>query len=112
MKFMVLYMATPEAYAAMMRNATPEQQRSGMEAWMTWMNKNAASLLDGGAPLGKTVRVDDSGASDMRNGVGGYSIVQADSQADAAKLFTGDHPHLQMPGAWIEIMEIKQIPGM
>jgi hypothetical protein len=41
-----------------------------------------------------------------------YSIVQAASHDAAAKMFGKDHPHLQMPGAWIEIVEIMPIPGM
>jgi hypothetical protein len=44
--------------------------------------------------------------------VGGYSILQAESHDAAAKLFGKDHPHLQMPGAWIEIVEIMPMPGM
>jgi hypothetical protein len=110
-KFMVLYMASPEAFGKMMQ-ATPEQQQKGMDAWMAWTNKNRSALIEGGAPLGKTKRVDGRGASDVKNGVGGYSIVQANSHDDAARLFGSDHPHLSMPGAWIEIMEIKSIPGM
>jgi hypothetical protein len=62
--------------------------------------------------LGKTKRVDLKGASDTKNGVGGYSIVQAESADAATKMFGKDQPHLQMPGAWIEIIEIMQIPGM
>jgi hypothetical protein len=111
-KFMVLYMASPETFAKMMKESTPEQQRKGMEAWMAWMNKNQKAIIDGGAPLGKTRRVDTKGASDARNGVGGYSIIQANSHEDATKIFAADHPHLHMPGAWIEITEIMQIPGM
>ena len=110
-KFMVLYMASPEAFAKMMQS-TPEQQQKGMAAWMAWMNKNQKSIVEGGGPIGKTKRVDARGASDMKNGLGGYSVVQANSHDDAAKLFGSDHPHLQMPGAWIEISEIREIPGM
>ena len=111
-KFLVLYMANAAEFAKMMQNSTPEQQRKGMDAWMKWMGDNKASLVDGGAPLGKTKRVDSRGASDAKNDIGGYSIVQADSADAAAKIFGKDHPHLQMPGAWIEIIEVKQIPGM
>jgi hypothetical protein len=111
-KFMVLYMASGADFERMMKNSTPEQQKKGMDAWMAWMGANQASLVDGGAPLGKTKRVDSKGASDARNEVGGYSIVQADSHGAAAKLFGKDHPHLQMPGAWIEIVEIMAMPGM
>ena len=96
----------------MMKNATPEQHQKGMDAWMTWMSANKASLVDGGAPLGKTKRVDANGAKDTKNEVGGYSVVQAESHDAAAKIFGKDHPHLQMPGAWIEIVEIMPIGGM
>jgi hypothetical protein len=111
-KFLVLYMAPAESFANAMRNATPEQQRKGMEAWMAWMNKHKAAIVDGGAPLGKAKRVDKKGPSDTKNSLGGYSVVQANSHDEAAKLFGSDHPHLHMPGAWIEITEIREIPGM
>ena len=71
-----------------------------------------ASIVDGGAPLGKTRRVDANGAKDAKNGIGGYSIIQADSHDAAAKMFGKDHPHLQMPGAWVEVVEIMPVPGM
>jgi hypothetical protein len=83
-----------------------------MEAWMKWMNENKASIVEGGAPLGKTKRADATGTSDTKNNIGGYSIVQAESHAAAAKLFGKEHPHLQMPGAWVEILEIMPLPGM
>src|ERR1700737_5444904 len=99
-KFMVLYMASGAEFEKMMKNATPEQQKKGMDGWMKWMNKNKKSLVDGGAPLGKTKRVDAKGASNTKNEVGGYSIVQAESADAATKLFGKDQPHLQMPGSW------------
>jgi hypothetical protein len=111
-KFMVLYMASGAEFEKMMKNSTPEQQKKGMEAWMKWMGDHKASIVDGGAPLGKTKRVDSKGASDTKNDVGGYSVVQAESADAATKIFGKDHPHLQMPGAWVEIIEIMQIPGM
>jgi hypothetical protein len=45
-----------------------------------------------------------------RNDIGGYTIVQAESAEDAAALFGSDHPHLTMPGAWIDIVEIMPMP--
>ena len=111
-KFLVLYMAKTAAFEKMMKNSTPEQQKKGMDAWVKWMGDHKASLVDGGAPLGKTKRVDTKGASDTKNEIGGYSIVQADTANAAAKLFGTDHPHLQMAGAWIEIVEIMLLPGM
>jgi hypothetical protein len=111
-KFMILYLASGADFEKMMKSSTPEQQKKGMEAWMKWMNANTASIVDGGAPLGKTKRVDRNGASNSKNEIGGYSVVQAESHDAAAKIFGADHPHLQMPGAWIEIVEIMPMPGM
>ena len=57
-KFLALYMANSAEFETMMKNATPEQQKKGMDAWMKWMGDHQASLVEGGAPLGKTKRVD------------------------------------------------------
>ena len=111
-KFLVLYMANPADMEKMMRDSTPEQQKKGMEAWMKWMGERQASLVDRGAPVGKTKRIDAKGASQIKNSVCGYSVVQADSDDAAAQMFDKNHPHLQMPGAWIEVVEIMQMPGM
>jgi YCII-related domain-containing protein len=111
-KFMALYMASGPQFEKMMKDSTPEQRKKGMDAWMKWMNANEASIVEGGAPLGKTKRVDSKGASNTKNEIGGYSVVQAESHDAATKIFGKDHPHLQMPGAWIEIMEIMPLPGM
>ena len=111
-KLVALYMASGPQFEKMMKDSTPEQRKKGMEAWIKWMNANKASVVEGGAPLGKTKRVDSNGASNSKNEVGGYSIVQAESHDAATKLFGKDHPHLQMPGAWIEIMEIMPLPEM
>ncbi len=111
-KFMVLYMANAADFEKMMKKSTPEQQKKGMEGWMKWMGDHKASLVDGGAPLGKTKRVDAKGVSDAKNGIGGYSIVQAENAEAATKLFGKDHPHLQIPGSWVEVIEVMHIPGM
>jgi hypothetical protein len=75
---------------------------------MKWADEHKDSIVDLGKPLGKTKRVDQSGVSDSRNDVGGYSIVQAESHEEAAKLFEG-HTHLTIPGATIEVMECMQM---
>jgi hypothetical protein len=111
-KFMVLYMANGADFERMMKESTPEQQKKGMEAWMKWMGDHKASMVDGGAPLGKSKKIDTKGASDTKNDVCGYSIVQAGTAEDATKMFGKDHPHLQMPGSWVEVIEVMHIPGM
>jgi len=65
-KFVVLYMASEPEFEKMRKNSTPEQRKKGMEAWMKWMNDNKASIVEGGAPLGKTKRVDANGASNTK----------------------------------------------
>ena len=57
------------------------------------------------------ISVTASGVSDVRNEIGGYSIVEADSHDEAAKVFL-DNPMLQMPGAYIEVLDIKPMPEM
>ena len=65
-KFMVLYMASGLEFERMRQNSTPEQRKKGMDAWMRWMNANKTSIVERGAPLGKTKRVDSNGASNTK----------------------------------------------
>jgi hypothetical protein len=58
----------------MMKNSTPEQQKKEMEAWMKWMNANKTSIVEGGAPLGKTKRVDSNGASNTKMRLGAIQL--------------------------------------
>jgi hypothetical protein len=111
-KFLALYMANTSEMADMMKNSTPEQRKKGSEAWTKWTEHNKASLVDRGAPVGKSKRVDTKGMKDAKNDVCGYSIVQADSADAAAKMFGKDQPFLQMPGAAIEMIEILEMPAM
>lgn len=109
-KFLVLYKA-PTASFEQMKNATPEQQKAGMQAWMTWSQKAAPSIVDMGGPLGKSMRVTNDGASPTTNDLGGYSVLQAESKEALAASLKG-HPHFLTPGGFIEIVELMPIPGM
>jgi hypothetical protein len=109
-KFLVLYKAPTSAFEQMQK-ATPEQQKAGMEAWMTWSKKAAASIVDMGAPLGKSVRVTQAGQSPTSNDLGGFSILQGESKEALADALKG-HPHFMMPGGFIEVVELMPIPGM
>src|SRR3954453_15892648 len=75
------------------------------------VKKNNLSFLDSGAPVGKTKQTTKGGVADIKNDIGGYSIVQAESHDAAATLFANS-PHLTMPGATVEVMEIMPMPGM
>ena len=84
--------------------------RKGMDAWMKWAKEHAGSLVDGGTPLGKTKRVTKDGISDVRNNLAAYTIVEAESQDAAAKMFL-NHPHFTIfPGDGVEIMECLPLP--
>ena len=109
-KFLVLYKA-PTASFEQMKKATPEQQKAGMDAWMTWSKKASGSIADMGAPLGKSLRVTNSGASPLTNDLGGYSILQAESKEALTETLKG-HPHFMTPDGFIEVVEIMPLPGM
>ncbi len=109
-KYLVLYKAPASAFEQM-KKSTPEQQKAGMEAWTTWGKKAASSIVDMGAPLGKSLRVTKAGASPTTNDLGGYSILQAESKEALAETLK-QHPHFMMPDGSIEIVELVAIPGM
>jgi hypothetical protein len=109
-KFLVLYRAPASAFEQMQKS-TPEQQKAGMDAWMTWSKKAGSSIVDMGAPLGKGLHVTPTTAAPAANDLGGYSILQADSKEALVEGLKG-HPHFMMPGGSIEVVEIMPIPGM
>ena len=104
-------MAPIASIDAMMKDATPEQQKAGMDDWMAWMGKHKDMITDMGNPTGKNMRVTSAGVGDVRNDVCGYTIVHADSHEAAAALFT-DSPHLAMDSAHIEILECVPVETM
>ena len=110
-KFFVLYRAPVSAIEQMMAASTAEQMKAGMDAWMTWMKSHTKAFIDMGAPLGKTKRITAAGVSGTKNEVTGYSIVEAESHEAAAAMFVG-HPHLHMPGAYIDVVAVMPVPGM
>jgi hypothetical protein len=109
-KFLVLYKAPISAFEQM-KTSTPEQQKAGMDAWMAWGKKADKSIVDMGAPLGKSLRVTKGGASPITNDLGGYSILQAESKEALAETLKG-HPHFMMPDGTIEVVELMPVPGM
>lgn len=109
-KFLILYRASTEDFEKMMRQATPETREAGMKEWQEWMSKHGDSFADEGGPVGKPKKVTKAGASDARNDIGGYSIIEADSIDEAAEM-VADSPHLKGMGesASIEVMEILEM---
>ena len=69
------------------------------------MSANAAMILKTEVG-GKTKRVAANGISDVKNDIMMYTFIEAASHDAAAAIFAG-HPHLQIPQATIEVMEVR-----
>jgi hypothetical protein len=70
---------------------TPEEQQKIMEAWMSWFGSLGEAVVDGGSPFGPSCSIASDGS--VRDGgraaLGGYSIITAESLADATKKAKG-----------------------
>lgn len=104
-KFIILYRSSTSA-RDMMSSATPEQMKAGMDAWMAWAGKAGDAVVDLGAPLAPTAH-SGAGATD----ISGFSVLQADSATAITELLDG-HPHLQVPGNSVDVLEMLSMPGM
>ena len=99
------------AWAALSEGEREKRSQEGRAAWGAWMQKNQASVLELGGPLGKTKKVSEHGIEDITNQLAAFVAVRAESHEAAAKLFE-KHPHFSIfPGDSVEIMPIKAIPG-
>ena len=92
---------------------SPEQMQAMMKNWQDWLGSIAAQnkLVAAGnslAPAGKVVKtgnvITDGPYVETKEGVGGYSIIKADSIEEAAELSKGC-PILAMKGN-VEVREI------
>jgi hypothetical protein len=115
-KFLAVYTGTTSARERSGWDTISEQERKqreqdGMKAWMAWGERHKAAIVENGGPLGKTKRTGLNGATDIKNNLAAYVVVQAESHEAAAKLFEG-HPHFTIfPGDSVEIMEILPVPS-
>jgi hypothetical protein len=108
-KYVVLYNA-PISASEQMASNDPAMAEQVMKAWNDWSAKAGSGIVDLGLPLGNGQKVTSSGAKDAGTETSGYSILQASNMDAAVELLEG-HPHLQMPGASIEIYETLELPG-
>lgn len=79
-------------------NATPEEQKASTQKWIDWIGSiaNDGKLTAKGHPLtsgGKVVKnnnvVTNGPYTELKEIIGGYSIVKADSLEDAAEIAKG-----------------------
>ncbi len=112
-KFIVLYCMPIAGLEDWMK--IPAEERQAQEAdlkakWDAWMVANKAMMAGPTAGVGKTKRITLQGAADAKNDIMMYSIVQGESQEEVAKAFEV-HPHLEIPGAWIDTSTANYLPG-
>lgn len=110
-KFLALYSGN-QATRDGMKEATPEEMKANMDAWMAWKAKNEAAIVDFGMPLemGKSLMTNTTTDSKMM--IGGYSILQGETMEDVRKALDGN-PHFMMGGEnSVEVFEFMQMPGM
>jgi hypothetical protein len=79
--------------------ASEAEGQKVMAAWMSFFNRMGDRIVDGGTPLGDRQGV----AGTAPTGATGYSILRADSLAEAVS-YTEDHPHI-LSGGGIEVIE-------
>lgn len=112
--FLAVFTGSPaamDAWRALPEADRAEREKRGIDAWHAWVDRNKEAIVDMGAPLGRTKRVTAGGVADVRNHLGAYTVVRAETHDDAASLFL-DHPHFAIfPGDGVEVMERLPIPG-
>ena len=110
-KYMVLYNSTMSA-SEQMSSASMEQMKASMSEWMRWRDEaSKTAKVDFGMPLQAVGRITPAGTEESQSQVSGYSIVEGDSKETIIALLQ-THPHLQRPGASIELLEFLSMPGM
>ncbi len=116
-KYLAVFTGSPDSpqgkkWDSLTPDARAKAEAAGMEGWGRWVETNKISISVMGSPLGETKRVEGSGVRNVTNNLCGFTIVEADSDEAAAKLFL-NHPHFAIfPGDGVEIMECLPVPGM
>lgn len=104
--------AAMDQWKSLSAETRKEREQAGMQAWQQWATNHANSIVDHGAPLGKTKRITAEGIADIRNAMAAYTVVQAETHEAAARMFE-NHPHFSIfPGDGVEVMECLPMPEM
>jgi hypothetical protein len=91
-KFLVTYFGGGEM------PADPQMREQMMNAFMAWAAGVGDKMIDPGAPLGPAKVVSSDGVTDGEpGGVGGYTLLSADSLDDAVELVR-NHPFVSRGG--------------
>jgi hypothetical protein len=110
-KYLFLYRNTTESYA----NLPPDERQRMLQKWQTWITDGMRQgwMLDGGDGLkveGRVVNarqvVTDGPFVELKEVVGGYSIIRADSLDAAAELAKGCPIFLR--GGSVEVRQLQE----
>jgi hypothetical protein len=112
-QFLVLYCVPTDVMAdwAQTDPAIREPREAEMRAaWGEWMRAHGHMIRSSEAG-GATKRVTSTGVADARNDIMLSAHVAASSHAAAAAAFE-NHPHLQIPKSYIEVMQVRPMGGL
>jgi hypothetical protein len=110
------YLLIYRADFSFMQNRTPEELQANTKRWMDWIGSIAAQnkLTDRGnrlEPSGKVLKGDsmvtNGPYAEIKESIGGYSIVKADSYEAAIELAKGC-PILKL-GGHVEVREVSKL---
>jgi hypothetical protein len=111
-RFLVLYLV-PSSVVEQWKKTDPETRGPAeakmRAAWDDWMRAHSATV-SGTEAGGKTKRVSSDGIAETTNDIMLYAFAEAESHEAAARMFA-QHPHLQIPDASIEVMEVRPMTG-
>ena len=79
------------AYRGGAMGETPAEQEASMTQWMEWFGTLGEAIVDPGNPFGPsaTLQGDGSRGASGQSGLGGYSIISADTLDQACDLAKG-----------------------
>lgn len=109
-KFLVLFSAPAETRAKM-QSATPEEMQASMKPWMDWFAAMGDTIVDRGMPTTHAMGLTKQGTEPGNAEIVAYDIIQAESIDDALEKMK-TCPHLDRPGAKIDIHETWDMNGM
>lgn len=111
-KFVAIYRVPVELAEEWRKKTSPEEMKAQSEKlgaeFIAWMKKYDKQLVDKGLPLGKNTRLTSEGAKAVTNDLNYYCVVEAESIDDAVAIFK-EGSHMQIPGAFIDIMEVPHM---
>jgi hypothetical protein len=114
--YLAIFLGSKTSAKMMAWNSLPEaergeKEREGIAAWKAWVEKHQGAIVAMGGPLGKTKKITQRGIEDISNEMAAFTVVRAESNEAAVKLFE-NHPHFTIfPGESVEVMPVLPIPG-